>query len=67
MSNIEKFILDVDSEVIVALQSGILPDPSRSLQSLKRLSRQYPELKIDPKKEIKIERYARIALNARNN
>jgi hypothetical protein len=67
MTKIENFIKEVEKEVGVALDSGILPDADKDRPVLERLSKKYPELEIDPEKEQKIILHAKLFLNAHNN
>jgi len=67
MTKIETFLKKVEAEVAVALESGILPNAEEQRPALERLSQNYPELDIDPKREVQIIKHARRALNAPNN
>ena len=67
MTSIEDFISKVEAGAVVAIQSGILPDPDKERLVLKRLSEKCPELDIDPEKEQKIIEHVRLSLNARNS
>lgn len=68
MTKIENFISKVESEVIVAITSGVFPpDPEQEWPVLERLSEKYPELDIDPEEKTSILLHARLFFNAHYN
>jgi len=67
MTKIECFILKVEVEATLALQSGIMPNADKEQLVLERLSEKFPEAGINPEEERKIAIHARLLLNARNN
>jgi len=64
---IDSFILEVEAERGVALESGFLPVADQEQPVLERLCKKFPELGIDPKEDRKIIIHARASLNAHNN
>jgi len=65
--NIKEFIKAVDTELFLAVRSGILPEPDREKAALERLGRKYPDMEVNPEEEFMILKHARFALNAHRN
>ena len=67
MSRIENFIEEVEGGRYLTLVTGFIPVVDEAIPALKRISEIFPELHINPDKELKILIHTRASFNAQNN
>ena len=67
MSRIENFIEKVESGRYITFITGIKPGKDLTIKDMQKFSNMFPELHIDPEKELKVVTHARASFNAQNN